>query len=412
MKDPTFKTFTNPLKEIERSQQELEKRIFHLKTLYDLSQEIGFLRGTTEIMRNLLMMIMGTFGTSNGFIFLMNMNEGKIETFTQRGFAKNAFDPFPETLESAFFEALNQTTQILIVDKAKENQMEMENLLNLLSHLSIKIWIPFAINSQWRGGIALGEKLSEDSYTPDDQELLSTMAHQGTVAIENAKLVDQMKSEEAVRTNLARYLSPQIVDQIIKKNVQVNLGGDRKVVTVLFSDIRNFTHITETLPPDQLVQLLNEYFTEMAKIIFKHQGSLDKYIGDAIVAVFGSLIPLENSSKTAVECAIEMMKLLGTLNEKWIRKFGFKMEIGVGINTGEVFLGNIGSPERMEFTVIGDTVNIASRFSDLAKAGQILITKETLARLGSGIKYEELTPAEVKGKTGRLEVFEIIYPKV
>jgi len=116
------------------------------------------------------------------------------------------------------------------------------------------------------------------------------------VAIENARLADQMKVEEAARTNLARYLSPQIVDQIIKKDVQVNLGGDRKVVTVLFSDIRNFTRITETLPPDQLVQLLNEYFTEMAKIIFENQGSLDKYIGDAIVAVFGSLMYVELGS--------------------------------------------------------------------------------------------------------------------
>jgi GAF domain-containing protein len=165
------------------------------------------------------MMIMGTFGASNGFIFLMNMNEAKIETFTQRGFAKNALDPIPKTLDSEFFKALDQVTHVLILDKPEENREEMENLLNLLSPLSIKIWIPFAINSQLRGSIALGEKLSRDSYTPDDQELLTTMAHQGAVAIENARLVDQMKSEEAVRTNLARYLSPQIVEQIIQKNV-------------------------------------------------------------------------------------------------------------------------------------------------------------------------------------------------
>jgi len=235
------------------------------------------------------------------------------------------------------------------------------------------------------------------------------MANQGAVAIENARLADQMKSEEMVRANLARYLSPQIVDQVIKKDVQVNLGGDRKVVTILFSDIRNFTRITETLPPDQLIKLLNEYFTEMAKIIFENQGSLDKYIGDAIVAVFGSLIPLENPGHTAVETAVQMMKQMVTLNERWKSQYGFQMEMGIGINTGEVFLGNVGSPERMEFTVIGDTVNIASRFSGVAQGGQILITKDTLARLGSDIKYKELEPIEVKGKTGKLEVFEIPY---
>jgi adenylate cyclase len=218
-----------------------------------------------------------------------------------------------------------------------------------------------------------------------------------------------MKSEELVRANLARYLSPQIVDQVIKKDVQVNLGGDKKVVTVLFSDIRHFTQIAETLPPDQMVRLLNEYFTEMARIIFENQGSLDKYIGDAIVAVFGSLIALENPARTAVQAAMQMMKALATANERWTAQYGFAINIGIGINTGEVFLGNIGSPERMEFTVIGDTVNIASRFSGVARPGQILVTRETLKCLESDINYRELPPAEVKGKTGKLEVFEMIY---
>ncbi len=180
-------------------------------------------------------------------------------------------------------------------------------------------------------------------------------------------------------------------------------------MSVLFSDIRNFTTITETRPPDQLVQILNEYFTEMAGIIFENQGSLDKYIGDAIVAVFGSLIPLENSARHAVTAAIEMMKRLPALNERWMREYEFTMNIGIGINTGEVFLGNIGSPERMEFTVIGDTVNVASRFSGMARPGQILVTREALNYLGPDIRYKELPPSEVKGKTGKLEVFEIPY---
>jgi len=195
----------------------------------------------------------------------------------------------------------------------------------------------------------------------------------------------------------------------VQNDVQVNLGGDRKVVTVLFSDIRNFTTITENRPPDQLVKILNEYFTEMAKVIFEHQGSLDKYIGDAIVAVFGSLIPLEHPARNAVAAAVAMMKRLPELNRRWETYHGFYMNIGIGVNTGEVFLGNIGSPERMEFTVIGDAVNVASRFSGLAKAGQVLVTKETLNHLGTGFSTREHPPAEVKGKSGKLEVFEVLY---
>lgn len=275
--------------------------------------------------------------------------------------------------------------------------------------LHASLMVPLVFQDEVIGLLNLGDKKSGKFYNREDINLLRMLAKQGAVAIKNARLADQMKTEELVRANLARYLSPDVVDEVIKKDVQVNLGGDRKVVTVLFSDIRNFTRISESMPPDQLVQLLNEYFTEMARVIFENQGSLDKYIGDAIVALFGSLISLENSAKSAVQAAIQMMKEMTTLNERWKNHYGFSMEIGIGINTGEVFLGNIGSPERMEFTVIGDPVNIASRFSGLARPGQILITKETLIPLGSEIKYTELPPTEVKGKTGQLEVFEILY---
>jgi adenylate cyclase len=279
--------------------------------------------------------------------------------------------------------------------------------LNLLSSLRIDIWVPVRVDDDLRGGIGLGEKLSGDAYADDDEELLTTLANRGAVAIENAKLLEQMRREAITRTNLARYLSQEIVDQIIQKNVEINLGGDKKTVAVLFSDIRNFTQITENRPPVQLVEILNEYFTEMAGIIFENQGSLDKYIGDALIAVFGSLIPLENPSRNAVQTAIMMMKELPDLNAKWKEKYGFTMNIGIGINTGEVFLGNIGSPERMEFTVIGDAVNVASRFSGIAKPGQILITKETRTALGPGFPSRALPPAAVKGKADKLEVFEI-----
>jgi adenylate cyclase len=410
MKNKTTKSLKNPLLEIERSQEELERRIFHLKTLYDVSQEIGFLRGTSEIMKNLLMMIIGTFGASSGFIFLADMNRGKIEAFIQRGMEKDSNDILIQAIESEYIKELTEKADIqILAKKTKGRKGGSHKIFELLSSLNIKIWIPFNIKENLKGGIGLGDKLSGDSYSPDDQELLSTMIHQGAVAVENSLLVEQMKNEEIVRTNLARYLSPQIVDQIIKKDVQVNLGGDRKVVTVLFSDIRNFTRIAETLSPDQLVQLLNEYFTEMAGIIFENQGSLDKYIGDAIVAVFGSLIPLDNPAQTAVQTAMQMMGHIATLNKKWKNQYGFTMDMGIGINTGEVFLGNIGSPERMEFTVLGDTVNIASRFSGIAREGQILITKETFDQLGPDIKYGELPLTEVRGKTGKLEVFEVLY---
>ena len=293
------------------------------------------------------------------------------------------------------------------IDEDPRYLPEKEPCRERFSELGATMLVPLIHQDEVKAVLAVGQKKSGHFYSREDVELLSTLATQGAVAVENAKLAEQMQKEEIVRTNLARYLSPQIVDQIVRHDVQINLGGDRKVVTVLFSDIRNFTTITESRPPDQLVAILNEYFTEMAKIIFDNQGSLDKYIGDAIVAVFGSLIPVENPAKNAVAAAVGMMNRLPEMNREWEARYGFSMNIGIGISTGEVFLGNIGSPERMEFTVIGDTVNVASRFSGLARPGQVLVTRETLTCLGPGAPHRELPAAEVKGKAGKLEVFEI-----
>lgn len=398
--------------------QSLVDRIFFRKE-YDygeiidkISNAITSLLDLEQILKQLVRTFMEDMFINTSSVMLLNPAKTEYQVYLADGERRNE-------IKKVIFKKDQPLIQILEKEKKELTKYDVledpkyraicEACTKDFETLNASLMVPLVFQDKMIGLLNLGEKKSGKFYNREDIDLLRTLANHGAVAIENARLVDQMKNEEKVRLNLARYLSPQIVDQVIKKDVEVNLGGDRKVVTVLFSDIRNFTRISESLPPDKLVQLLNEYFTEMAAIIFENQGSLDKYIGDAIVAVFGSLITLENSSRSAAQAAIQMMKRMWKLNEKWKNQYGFTMDIGIGINTGEVFLGNIGSPERMEFTVIGDTVNIASRFSGLAKAGQILITKETLSNLGPEIKYTELPPIEVKGKTGKLEVFEIPY---
>ena len=398
--------------------QSLVDRIFFRKE-YDygeiidkISNAITSLLDLGQILKQLVRTFMDDMFINTSSVMLLNPAKTEYQVYLADGERKNEVEKVILRRDQPLIQILEKEKKELTKYDVLEDpkyQTVCEDCARNFETLHASLMVPLVFQDEVIGLLNLGEKKSGKFYNREDIDLLRTLANQGAVAIQNAKLVDQMKAEETVRTNLARYLSPQIVDQVIRKDVQVNLGGDRKVVTVLFSDIRNFTHISESLPPDRLIQLLNEYFTEMAKVIFENQGSLDKYIGDAIVAVFGSLIPLENSERTAVLAAIQMMKEMQTLNEKWKSQYGFKMEMGIGINTGEVFLGNVGSPERMEFTVIGDAVNIASRFSGVAQGGQILITKETLTGLGPDIKYVELEPIEVKGKAGRLEVFEIIY---
>ena len=286
-----------------------------------------------------------------------------------------------------------------------------EPCLERFQALGVSMALPLIFRDEVKGILMVGQKKSGRLYNREDIELLTTLANQGAVAVENAQLAEQIKKQETVRTNLARYLSPQVVEAIMAKDVQVRLEGDLKEVTILVTDIRSFLKITEVTPPDQLVKILNDFFTEMVKITFENQGSIDKYIGDSVVGVFGGLIPLKNSARSAVSAAIQMMHQMPILNERWGKRYDHSLavEIGIGISTGEVYLGNVGSPERMEFTIIGNAVNLASRFCGLAAVGQILITRETLDHLGPGTKVRQLPAKEVKGKMDKQEVFEILY---
>lgn len=277
------------------------------------------------------------------------------------------------------------------------------------AELGASLGLPLVCHDELIGILFLGDKKSGKFYTREDIDLLQTLAAEGAIAIQNARLAEQMRQEALVRSHLTRYLSPQIVEQVVHNRMALNLGGRRKTVTVLFSDIRDFTTLSETWPPDLLVAILNEYFTAMVAIIFEHGGMIDKFVGDAIVAVFGSLIEVENPARRAADAAAHMMRKMPELNQRWERDFGVSLHMGVGISTGEVFLGNIGSPERMEFTVIGDTVNVASRFSGLAKGEQVLVTKDTIDHLGTGVRYRQLPSRKVKGKAADMEVFELLY---
>ncbi len=407
----------NPIhKRIQRGVDKLfyRKKFDYKETVITVSHALTSVLNLTEVIKRIIDTARKEMFIDTAGIILLDSQKRECQTLFIGDETNNIKSNEKECIkyDDPFVDLLSKNKKLITIYDITEDPYyrDIKNTCSeRFSRMGVSMVLPLMYQGNVTGALALGYKKSGHFYTREDIDLLDTLGSHGAVAIENARLAEQMKKEETVRTNLARYLSPQIVEQVITKDVQVNLGGDRKTVTVLFSDIRNFTTITENRPPDQLVQILNEYFTEMAKIIFVNQGSLDKYIGDAIVAVFGSLIQLENSAHNAVQAAIQMMKRMHILNEKWMMEYTFSMDIGIGINTGEVFLGNIGSPERMEFTVIGDTVNVASRFSGLAKPRQILITQETQISLDKDTLSRELPTTDVKGKAEKLRVFEVLY---
>jgi adenylate cyclase len=179
-------------------------------------------------------------------------------------------------------------------------------------------------------------------------------------------------------------------------------------VAVLFSDIRGFTPLSETMNPESLAKLLTEYFTEMVECVFRHGGTLDKFIGDAIMAQWGAPLGESDDVDRAMEAALDMMVALDQLNERWTAAGRETLRIGIGLNYGEAFAGNIGSERRLEYTVIGDTVNTASRLCSAAGPGEILVSEEFRAALKTPPRLAAKPPMELKGKSQPVPVFAVV----
>ncbi len=222
-------------------------------------------------------------------------------------------------------------------------------------------------------------------------------------------MVNGLKERERIKQTFKRYVSEPVAEQLIKEK-EVSITGERKTATILFQDIRGFTSMSEQLPPEDVVSILKEYFTAMVDVIFDYEGTLDKYIGDAIMAVFGTPYAHKNDPLLAVKTAIGMQKALNTLNEQW-RGEGKKkhLSVGCGISTGSVVAGSIGSEKRLEYTVIGDTVNLASRIEGLTKSGQILICENTYFAVKDDIKVNALEKVYLKGKKEPQKIYEVLY---
>jgi len=209
-----------------------------------------------------------------------------------------------------------------------------------------------------------------------------------------------LKERDRVKTTFAHYVSHQVMDSILKSGADVKLSGDRKRITVLFCDIRGFSTISEKLAPEKVVMLLNDYFEAMVEVIFRNQGTLDKFIGDGIMVIFGAPEDDVYQEEHALRAAIEMQQELHKLAGKWAPE-GINIRIGVGINSGPAVVGNIGSTRRMDYTAIGDTVNLASRLESATKelGVGILLSEYTYNALRGTFRFREMGSVQVRGRT-------------
>lgn len=220
-------------------------------------------------------------------------------------------------------------------------------------------------------------------------------------------MATELKKKEVLKGVFNRYVSSHVADEILKEPERITLGGDRRDVTVFFADIRGFTPLSRRLLPEVTVDILNRYFTLTTEIIFRFEGTVDKFIGDAVMGVFGSPIRSEKHLEMGVKAAAAIKKAVVHLNDHRHRKGLTPLYLGIGLDTGEAIVGNMGSQMRMEFTAVGEAVNMASRLSDMAKPGDILLSESAYRTIKDYVEVFRITDVSIKGVEGRRSVYNL-----
>ncbi len=269
--------------------------------------------------------------------------------------------------------------------------------------------VPLLVKGNIRAVLFLDSRQHIAAFSEKDLTILSGIAAQAGIALENAALGEQIRAEAITRAELSRFLSKAVADAVIKGETEDLRQSRVAEVTCLFADIRGFTTLAEDESPQDVVDMLNEFFTAMADVVFRHEGNLDKFIGDCVMAVWGPPVQHADDAARALRAAMEMQQAVAVLNRRRAERGRIPIEVGIGVNTGPSVVGYMGSAERHEFTAIGDTVNTASRLCGLAKGGEILAAEMTVRKAGGGAFTAEALPMmQVKGREKAVPTFRIL----
>ena len=263
----------------------------------------------------------------------------------------------------------------------------------------------------------MDSKVAEAEFNEESQNLLHAFADQPAIAIENARLFDEVaesrEAEKSVRQMFQKYVPADVVREALKMKDGGRLSSKLTAI-VLFSDIRGFTSISEKLLPEDVVSFLNDYLQRMVDIVFDEGGIVDKFIGDSVMAVFGAPVPKPDDTVRAFRAALRMIEEVTRFNEEQRKKGGVEIDVSVGLHTGPLIAGNIGSDRKMEYTVIGDTVNAAKRVESLNQEMKthVLITQQCCDATGKVFAVRELPRVQVKGKNQPLQVYEVLRDEI
>jgi adenylate cyclase len=387
--------------------KKLERENYLLTVLYEAGKALNAKLELEDICEQVISLACLIEGVERGFVMLFDERGEVVRRSEVRYRDPASSEKRPQIiLSQSVLELIRKERQpILIEDVSADERFSGSESLKI-SGLRSAMCAPLVGKEQLFGVLYVDNLEKPAAFTQDELNVFALVAAQAGAAVDNAMAHEKIAQQSLQRSALERFLSPEVVEMVVA-NPDIRLGGVNQEVTVLFADIRGFTTMSEEMEPGRVVEILNEYFTRVTDVIFDNGGTLDKYIGDAVMAVFGAPISKGNDAAAAVNSAIQIQRLLVELNRDAAAREWPELRVGIGINTGNAIAGNIGSPRRLDYTVVGDTVNTAQRLMTNAAGGQILISESTARKIGKTFDLERLPELKVKGRSEAVPVFRV-----
>jgi adenylate cyclase len=375
-----------------------------LRAVFELHEAAGDELDLHALLDRILDKIFELVNAARGVILLVN-DDGKLEPKAHRQITNSREEDF-RLSQTILQEVQENHTAILSDDARLDSRFEESHSIVMQGIRSI-MCVPLKYNAEFLGVIYLDTQLATGVFTEKDLKIIAVFASQASAKITNAHLAHKAEEEKMARHQLSRLLSPNLVEEVVKGHINMNPGGTLMEATVMFADIRGFTRLSEQIEPKELISMLNAYFEIMVGIIFEHEGTLDKFIGDEIMAVWGAPIAQPDHGLRAIRAAHDIREALDSFNRFRVANGDIPLKIGVGINSGKMVAGYLGSSKTLSYTVLGDAVNIASRLCSHAKPDEILISKPLYEQAIEEFSIEVREPTQFKGKSTALEIFQI-----
>jgi len=401
-------TPTGTAAELVQQVRRLERENYLLTVLYDAGKALTGKLSADDVAEQVMQLAFRIEGVERGFMMLFD-EQGRVKRQSDVRYRRQPPTHQPQIILSrSILERLQaDPAPILIADASQDERFAASESLKI-SGLRSAMCAPLMSAAGKLLGVLYVDNLERAAaFTQEELNVFSLVAAQAAAAMDNARAHQQLAEQAVHRSALERFLSPEVVEMVAANPQDVRLGGVNQKASILFADIRGFTALSERLAPEQVVEILNEYFTRVTDVVFDHGGTLDKYLGDGVMAVFGAPFSKGNDAANAARAAMAIQALVLELNRDSRARQWPELRVGVGINTGAVVAGNIGSPRRLDYTVVGDTVNVAARLMAHAVGGQILISQATADDLDSAFNLAPLTPILVKGKSEPVPVFAV-----